>query len=101
MRLAEAAVLEDAEAGEAGDHRAPEKDRSRGAAGRDLQVARQRDEASDDGDQADGGVDRAERCQAEHVNSSLWLDPACPRRVHLLLCEAYRFCRQDLAFDEG
>jgi hypothetical protein len=34
-------------------------------------VARQRDEATDDGDQADRGLQSAKRCQAEQVSSSL------------------------------
>src|SRR5262245_51785829 len=63
VRVAEAAVLEDAEAREAGDDRAPEERGTGPARRRYFLVARKRNETGEHRDQADGGVNRTERRQ--------------------------------------
>src|SRR5262245_4602079 len=67
MRVAEAAVPENAETGEAGDDSSPEEHRPGARSARNFPIARERDESSDDRDQADGGVKSAERGQSEHA----------------------------------
>jgi hypothetical protein len=83
MRRPEAAMLEDAQAGDGGEQGGHQVGASQRVVGRDFLVTRQGPEAAEDGDQADGGVDHSERCQAEHLDllESLGLVPALLSRI--------------------
>src|SRR3989442_14599176 len=71
MGLAEAAVLEDPEAGQAGEDGRDDVDFTDPIPRGDLLVAKQGDESCGHGDQSYRGMNHAALCQSEHVDFPL------------------------------